>query len=121
MLPPGAMPMPPTCAASASEIVAVEPRRGDDAVLGRTRENLLQERVGITSLITRPSGSLHQGPPSNSTAPNSRQIVAPVTKCPFGEFHDVAFVHEREALRRFFTAHSSAARINRSLPRARWL
>ena len=29
-----------------ADVVAVEVRRGDDVVLGRPRENLLQERVG---------------------------------------------------------------------------
>jgi len=43
MLAPGAMPMPPTCAASAPEVVAVEVDRSGDAVLGRAQQDSQQE------------------------------------------------------------------------------
>jgi len=47
MLAPGAIPMPPTCAASASEMkVAGEVAARDHVELVRTREDLLEEGIG---------------------------------------------------------------------------
>ena len=71
MLAPGAMPMPPTCAASASrDVVAVEVERRDHAVLVRAQQDLLQERVGDDVLdddVSPVFGFLNviHGPPSS--------------------------------------------------------
>ena len=53
MLPPGAMPMPPTCAAQrVGQVVAVQVRRRDHVVLVGPRQDLLEHAVGDASLIT---------------------------------------------------------------------
>ena len=54
----------------------------------------------MTSLMTMPLGSVHQGPPSNLHGAELalRQVVAPVAERALGELHDVALVHERHAL-----------------------
>ena len=59
----------------------------------------------MESLMTRPapglpSGILHHGPPSISTAPKNflGDLVAPVAKRALGELHDVALVDQGDAL-----------------------
>ena len=47
MLPPGAMPMPPTCAAQrVRQVVAVQVRRRNDIEFVRPRQHLLERDVG---------------------------------------------------------------------------
>ena len=47
MLPPGAMPMPPTCAGQrVAQVIAVQVQRGDDIEIFRARQHLLQGDVG---------------------------------------------------------------------------
>ena len=54
-----------------ADVVAVEVHGGDDLVLGRPGQDLLQEGVGNDVLDDDALGSLCQGPPSHGTPPNS--------------------------------------------------
>ena len=102
MLPPGAMPMPPTCAAErVGQVVAVEVRGRDDVELVGPGEHLLQRDVGDRVLdedlvagvaaavvpADRDVGELVTG-----------EVVAPAHERTLGELLDVALVHERDAL-----------------------
>ena len=107
MLPPGAMPMPPTCAAQrVGQVVAVQVRRRDDVEVVGPRQHLLERDVGDASLMTMPAprlaaGDRHHGPPCDLRRRRRTclaTLVAPVAERALGELHDVALVHEGDAL-----------------------
>ncbi len=81
-------------------VVAVQVQRGNHVVLGRPRQDLLQERIRNHILDDQAIGELAPGPAVDLDAAKFalREVVAPVAKTPFGELHDVALVHQREAL-----------------------
>ncbi len=80
------------------DVVAVEVHRGDDVVLGRARQDLLQEGVGDDVLDEQPVARV-----PTAILPGHRdvgelvtdQLVPPFPERPLGVLHDVALVHER--------------------------
>ncbi|CUJ18194.1 Uncharacterised protein [Achromobacter kerstersii] len=83
------------------DVVAVQVQRGDNVVLGRAQQNLLQEGVGDHVL----DDDLAPGLRVLELAPRAavdqlrtefllQQLVAPVAEATFRELHDVALVHQ---------------------------
>src|SRR5687768_18430911 len=72
----------------------------------------------MASFTTIPLGSLHQGPPSNSTAPNSRlaRSYPQSRKPPSVNFMMLPLCTSVTLLRLLAMAYSRADRIRRSLP-----
>ena len=84
-------------------VIAVEVKRGDDLVLGRAQQNLLQECVGDhvfdDDLVAVLFNDLPRAAVEVCRAVFlSGQRVAPVAERALGELHDVALVHERDAV-----------------------
>ena len=83
------------------QVVAVEVHRGDHVELGGTGEHLLQGDVGdgvldedlvagVAAAVVPADGDVGELLP--------HELVAPVAERALGELHDVALVHERDAL-----------------------
>ncbi|CCK18269.1 FIG00643354: hypothetical protein [Cronobacter universalis NCTC 9529] len=83
------------------DVVAVQVHTGDNVIFRRTQQDLLQEGVGnhvfhndlftvVRVLDFHPRAAVDKLAAKLFT----RQLVAPVFKRAFGEFHDVAFVHQ---------------------------
>src|SRR5690606_20117314 len=82
-------------------VVTVQVQGGNDAVIRRTHQYLLQEGVGNDILDDDVAAGfrvlhLHPGAAVEQlgTKALGRQLVAPVLEGPFGVFHDVALVHQ---------------------------
>ena len=87
------------------QVVAVQVRRGDDVELVRPRQHLLQRDVGDGVLDDDAGARLAVGNPAPGPAVDLdraeellRDLVAPVAEGALGELHDVALVHQRDAL-----------------------
>src|SRR5688572_4623766 len=81
-------------------VVVVQVERRNHIVLGRTREDLLEKRVGNGVLYDDPVGQFAPGTSIElhgaELAPG--KVISPIAEAAFRELHDVAFVHERHAL-----------------------
>ena len=85
------------------DIVAVQVHTGDNIVFRRTQQDLLQEGVGdnvfhddlfpgVRVFDLQPRAAVNQ----LTAELFACQLVAPVFERAFGEFHDVAFVHQSQ-------------------------
>ncbi len=95
---------------------------GDNIIFSRTQQNLLQESSAITSLMTisLPVFGFLTFATGRRRSVHRQTLHAPagspVFKRAFGEFHDVAFVHQGHKSRSLAIAYSIAARTRRLVP-----
>ncbi len=111
------------------EVVAVEVRGGEHVVLLGPQQDLLEHRVGDAVLdhdLARPApcrrARSRARPRYDRESPNSlaRQLVAPVLEGALGELHDVALVHQGDALAAAWRGRTAMAlRTSRLLPNGR--
>src|SRR4029079_936661 len=95
------------------QVIAVQIRRGEHVVVRRARQNLLKHAVGdaiVDENLAVAGGAAGDFLFGDHAVAEFllRELVAPVTKRPFGEFHDVALVHK---------GHRLAAVVDRVLER----
>ena len=87
------------------EIVAIQVGRGNDFELIRPGQHLLERDVGNRVLDQQTGSGLSSGDPAPGTTIDLhgavklfRDVITPVAERPFGVLHDVALVHEGDAL-----------------------
>ncbi len=87
------------CSQSIGDVVAIQVHRGNDAVLFRTCENLLQKGICDNIFNDQAIGKLAPWAAIHLNGAKFffSQLIAPIPKSSFCEFHDVAFVNQRDA------------------------